>query len=90
MSVYVGASGLVRCILNKITLGFIQYCIIGSSCVIADNTGRIGDFKIFSLLVLKDGVGGRQTGSHSTRPHNHSSQTLLLVPPLILNSIICR
>lgn len=90
MSVYIGASGVVRCILNKITLGFNQYCVMGSSCVITDNTGRIGVFKIFSLIVLRDGVGGRQAGSHSTRPHNHISQTLLLVPPLILSSIICR
>lgn len=36
MSVHVGASGVIRCILNRITLGFIYYCVMGPSCVIAD------------------------------------------------------
>lgn len=33
---HVGASGVVRCILNRTTLGFIQYSVLGSSCVIVD------------------------------------------------------
>ncbi|KAL9846514.1 uncharacterized protein GJ701_008512 isoform 1-T1 [Geothlypis trichas] len=45
---------------------------------------------MITTAVCQDGVGGRQSGSHSTRPHNHSSQTPLLVPLLVLSSIICR
>ncbi|RLW05740.1 hypothetical protein DV515_00004882 [Chloebia gouldiae] len=45
---------------------------------------------VCNLSVLQDEVGVRQAGSHSTRLHNHGSQTPLLVLLLLLSSIICR
>lgn len=50
MSVHVGASGVVGCTLNRVTLGFIQYCVLGSPVLLQMlNWG----FKIFTFLFCR-------------------------------------